>query len=88
MDSILSSLTLEQLRMVEDQLSNSESSTAAELRAHFVMCGLTAEQADRALSYRHLYVSRDYLEGHTPILKGDSAIQFDPNRRPLDFIQR
>ena len=86
MDSTQSSLTLEQLQMVEEQLSRDSSSTNAELKLHFVMGGLTADQADKVLTYRALYLGNLYLQGHTPILKGAPAIRINPNRQPLELM--
>jgi hypothetical protein len=86
MDPKLSSLTLEQLQTVEDQLSTDCASTSDELLSHFLLCGLDREQAEQALTYRDLYLSNMYLQGHTPILKGDQAIRFDPKRQPLEFM--
>lgn len=86
MDPILSSLTVEQLQMVEEQLSRDFSSTNIELQSQFVQCGLTPEQAEQVLIYRQLYLDNLYLGGHTPILKGEQAIRFNPNRQPLELM--
>ncbi|GFE79176.1 hypothetical protein GCM10011487_11760 [Steroidobacter agaridevorans] len=86
MDPKLSSLTVEQLQMVEEQLSRDSSSTNIELQSQFVQCGLTPEQAEQVLIYRQLYLEHLYLDGHTPILKGEQAIRFNPNRQPLELM--
>lgn len=85
MDAILSSITLPQLAFIEDQLSNNEVSSDEELRSQFLAAGLTPEQAARALTYREIYLREIFLEGHTPIVKGDEALQFDPHR--CEFVR-
>ncbi len=81
MDTILSSITIAMLRLVEDQLSNNEVSSDQELLDYFVACGLTEVQARQALSYRSLYTRHIYLDGFTPILRGDEAIRYNPISR-------
>lgn len=86
MDPILSSLTVEQLQMVEEQMSRDSASSNIELQSQFVQCGLTPEQAEHVLMFRPLYLENLYLVGHTPILKGEQAIRFNPNRQPLELM--
>jgi hypothetical protein len=74
MDSILESITLKQLRALEDILSNDDNSSNEELRRHFVdQFGLSEDQAKQALTYRPLYLLNMYLQGHGPILIGEDA---------------
>lgn len=80
MDPILSSITLRQLAIVEDQLYNNEVDDDDDLHAHFVAAGLTQEQATRALSYRDAYSQNIFMEGQTPILKSDHALRYDLDR--------
>lgn len=80
MDTILSSLPPELLRFVEDQLANNEVSDD-ELREHFIANGLSEEQVWQALTYRALYLQHIFLEGFTPILKGQEALCFNPDSR-------
>jgi hypothetical protein len=75
MDRLFSSLTLDQLSFVEDQLSNNEASSSKELHAHFIKHGLTKEQATQAIRYRPLYLSQIFITFSTPILLGDFAIR-------------
>ncbi|MGE0674751.1 MAG: hypothetical protein AB7O64_17030 [Methylibium sp.] len=81
MDTILSSLPPELLRFVEDQLTNNEVSDDDELREHFTANGLSEDQAWQALTYRALYLRHIFLEGFTPILKGQEALCFNPHSR-------
>jgi hypothetical protein len=76
----LSSLTVEQLRFVEAELSSNEVSSDEQMHGAFVAAGLTEAQAIRALQYRSRYLQRMYLEGHTPIRKGDDALHYNPGR--------
>lgn len=55
-DLLLADLPSSLLAFVEDQLSNNEASDDAELHAAFVAAGLTAAQADVALSQRGAYL--------------------------------
>jgi hypothetical protein len=86
MDSILSSITIAMLRIVEEQLSNDEISSDAELVDHFIENGLTAAQAQQALTYRSRYSRNIYLDGFTPILKGEQALRFNPTRRQFEPV--
>jgi hypothetical protein len=79
MDPILSSLSPDALRFVEDQLSNDESSPDHELFEHFVINGLTDEQARQAMTYRARYLGNIYLNGFTPIRKGAHARRYNPH---------
>jgi len=81
MDTILSSLPSELLRFVEDQLANNEVSDDDELREHFIANGLSEDQAWQALTYRALYLRHVFLEGFTPILRGQEALCFNPHSR-------
>ena len=81
MDTLMSSFPPELLRFVEDQLANNEVSDDDELREHFIANGLSEEQAWQALTYRALYLQHIFLEGFTPILKGQEALCFNPNSR-------
>jgi hypothetical protein len=78
-DPILATLTPTQLAWVEDQLSNNDACGDDELRDYFIQEGLTEPQALRALSYRSAYAFNIFREGHTPILKGDDALRFNPH---------
>nr|WP_238923521.1 hypothetical protein [Achromobacter ruhlandii] len=80
MDTLMSSLPPELLRFVEDQLAN-EVSDDDELREHFIANGLSEEQAWQALTYRALYLRHVFLDGFTPILKGQEALCFNPHSR-------
>ncbi|MBT2748294.1 MULTISPECIES: hypothetical protein [unclassified Lysobacter] len=55
-DLLLADLLPDLLAFVEDLLSNNEASDDAELHASFVAAGLTAAQADAALSLRNAYL--------------------------------
>lgn len=88
MDDLLGSLSVPLLRLVESTLSNNEVSADADLVAYFVGRGLTHEQAVRALSYRLLYLVNFFLEGHTPIRKGDGAIRFNPDTSRFEPLKR
>lgn len=81
MDTLMSSLPPELLRFVEDQLANNEVSDDDELREHFIANGLSEEQAWQALTYRALYLRHVFLDGFTPILKGQEALCFNPHSR-------
>ncbi|HCE6035803.1 hypothetical protein LZ639_06225 [Pseudomonas stutzeri] len=84
MDPILASLPASLLRLVEDQLSNNEVSSDEELLDHFISDGLTEEQARQALTYRDQYLANLYLDGFTPILKGNEALRFNPYSRQFE----
>jgi hypothetical protein len=79
-DDLLAPLTPAQLAWVEDQLSNNDVSDDDELHDLFLEEGLSEAQAMRALSYRSAYALNMFLDGHTPILKGDEALRFDPQK--------
>ena len=81
MDTLMSSLPPELLRFVEDQLANNEVSDDDELREHFIANGLSEEQAWQALTYRALYLRHVFLDGFTPIHKGQEALCFNPHSR-------
>lgn len=66
-DPAFAGLSRELLALVEDQLSNNESDNDDDLYAYFVSCGLTPEQAERALAYRDMYLNTVYLRGESPI---------------------
>lgn len=78
-DPILAQITVLQLSLVEDQLSNSQEASDEELEEFFVENGLTEEQAKQALKYRELYMLNIYEVGSTPIRNGDDAYSFNPN---------
>jgi hypothetical protein len=86
MDVILSSITIAMLRLVEDQLSNNDAASDQELLEYFVASGLSEVQARQALSYRSLYERHIYLDGFTPILKGDEAIRYNPISRKFEPV--
>ena len=86
MDSILSSITIAQLHIIEDQLTNNEVSSDQELLDDFIAYGLTEAQARQALTYRSKYLSNIYLDGSTPILKGDQALRFNPDSRKFQPV--
>ncbi len=88
MDDLLASLSPQLLRVVESTLSNDEVSDDADLVSYFVGCGLTQEQATRALSYRSSYLVNLFLEGHTPIRKGGEAIRFNPDTSCFESLKR
>jgi hypothetical protein len=87
-DPILSPLSSETLRLVEDQLSNNGVVDDETLQQFFVVNGLTEFQATRALRYRSLYLLNIFLEGHTPIVKGKNALRFDPKRKQFEIISQ
>jgi hypothetical protein len=75
MDSILESITLKQLRALEDVLTNDENSSDEELHRYFIdELDLTDIQATQALTYRSLYLLNMYLQGHGPIFVGEDAM--------------
>lgn len=76
-DPLLASLPNLLLALVEDQLSNNDSAGDNELRNYFITCGLTAEQADRAVQYRPAYATDIYWGGATPIRSG-VGLRFNP----------
>jgi hypothetical protein len=84
MDSILASLSVSSLHLVEDQLSNNEVSSDEELLDYFISNGLTEVQARQALTYRNRYLTNIYLDGFTPILKGAQALRYNPYRRQFE----
>jgi hypothetical protein len=65
-------------------LSNNESSGDDELRDYFVGCGLSREQAERALEYRSAY-RHIYFGRATPIRTG-AAIRFNPTSGDFDLV--
>ena len=79
-DPILADLTVHQLAYVEDQLSNNEVSPDEEILAGFIEAGLTEPQARHALTYRERYARNMYYSGCTPILAGDRAYRFNPDK--------
>ncbi|MBT2748243.1 MULTISPECIES: hypothetical protein [unclassified Lysobacter] len=83
-DPLLSTLPELLLALVEDQLSNNESSGDGELRDYFIGCGLSREQAERALEYRSAYMHM-HLGAATPIRAG-AAIRFNPASGDFDLI--
>lgn len=83
MDSILSTLTADQLHLVEDQLSNNKVSKDAELETMFIESGLTQLQAIRALKYRDLYLHHFWMFDRTPIREGAYALAIDPRTESL-----
>jgi hypothetical protein len=85
-DSILSALSADQLRLVEDQLSNNEVSDNEELEAFFMESGLTQIQAIRALKYRDLYLHHFFMFDRTPIREGGYALAFDPKTEALTLL--
>ena len=60
MDPILAALTVRELALVEDQLTNNDVSSDQEMARFFVLAGFTEEEAQRALSYRDRYRSNIY----------------------------
>lgn len=67
--SVFSVLTDTQLFMIEDLLSNDESSSDEEMIAFFIEEGIPEAQARQALNYRDQYRLTFYLKGHGPIRK-------------------
>jgi len=88
MDSILSTLTADQLRLVEDQLSTNKVSNDAELETMFLHSGLTQLQAIRALRYRVLYLHHFWMFDRTPIREGAYALAIDPLTESLTPLYR
>jgi hypothetical protein len=86
MDPILTSLPDSLLRLIEDQLSNNESSPDEELLEHFLSCGLTEIQARHALSYRDQYLTYIYLDGFTPIRLRTEALRYNAHSRQFEPI--
>ena len=84
MDTILTSLPVSLLRLVEDQLSNDEVSSDEELLDYFISNGLTEVQARQALTYRNQYLINIYLDGFSPILKGAQALRYNPYSRQYE----
>ena len=78
-DPILGDITVQQLALVEDQLTNNEDSPDEELLALFIESGMTEAQGKQALTYRTRYRLNMYLSGSTPILAGDDAYRFNPH---------
>ncbi|MGO1069666.1 hypothetical protein [Lysobacter sp. CA199] len=76
-DPLLASLPDPLLTLVEDQLSNNESAGDEELRSYFIACGLTTEQADRAVQYRPAYATDIYWGNATPIRTG-VGLRYNP----------
>ena len=83
-DPLLSTLPETLLALVEDQLSNNESSDDEELRNYFIDCGLSREQAERALSYRSAYM-RLYLGAATPI-RTSAVVRFNQATGDFELI--
>lgn len=83
MDSILSTLSADQLRLVEDQLSSNKVSEDAELETFFMESGLTQLQAIRALKFRNLYLHHFWMFDRTPIREGAYALAIDPQTESL-----
>jgi hypothetical protein len=85
-------MTLAQLALVEDELSNNDFASDEEMHALFVESGLTEAQATQALTYRSRYGQNIYMKGYTPILQGDEALRFDPRtaqfERECDIDER
>ena len=88
MDDLLGSLSAPLLRLIESTLSNDDVSADADLVSYFVRRGLTQDQAIRALSYRSSYLLNFFLEGHTPIRKGNDAIRFNPDTSRFEPLKR
>lgn len=88
MDGILSTLSADELRFVEDQLSNNEVSSNDELEALFMESGLTQLQATRALQYRDLYLHNFWMFDRTPIREGGYALAFDPRTESFTLLYR
>lgn len=82
MDPAFATLTEAQLRMIEDQLSNNESSTDEELFEFFIEEGIPVTPARQAIeAYRDQYLTEIYLEGQTPIRQGNNARRYAPEER-------
>lgn len=78
-DPILGEISVIQLALVEDQLTNCQEASDEELQEFFLENGLTEEQAKQALKYRELYMLNIYNIGSTPIRDGDDAYNYNPN---------
>ncbi|WP_408951471.1 hypothetical protein [Lysobacter sp. Hz 25] len=76
-DSLLAALPHLLLALIEDELSNNDSASDDELRHYFVACGLTIEQAERAVQYRPAYATDIYWGGATPIRTG-VGLRYNP----------
>lgn len=83
-DPLLACLPEILLTLVEDQLSNNESCGDDELRDYFIECGLSREQAERALTYRSAYMHL-HFGAATPIRNG-IAVRFNPGTDDFDLI--
>lgn len=86
-DLMFLSLSEDLLFLVEDQLSNNDVASDAELQELFVSNGLTDAQATRALRYRRLYLLNIFLQGNTPIRKSKHAIRFNPQVMQYELIR-
>lgn len=86
MDPMFSALTEEQLRMIEDQLSNNESSTDEELFEFFIEEGIPVTATREAVSLRDDYLTRIFEEDYTPIRAGENARFYDPQARQFKRI--
>lgn len=69
-DPYLASLPERILVVVEDALSNGDSSTDAEMAQYLLDIGLTDEQARHAVSYRDVYRLNVWIDCYTPIRSG------------------
>ena len=60
-------LNAEQVRWIEQVLSNDDASRDDELHAYFIDNGLTQDQAEGVISHRQDYLLGMYLEGQGPL---------------------
>lgn len=81
MDPAFSVLSDSQLRMIEDVLSNDESSSDEELVEFFVEEGIPMTPARQAIAYRGQYLTEIYQEWQTPIRQGNNARRYEPEAR-------
>lgn len=86
MDPMFSALTEAQLRVIEDQLSNNESSTDEELFEFFIEEGIPVTPARQAVALRDDYLNRIFEAGYTPIRAGENARFYDPQVRQFKRV--
>lgn len=86
MASVFSALTEAQLQLIEDQLSNNESSTDEELFEFFIEEGVPVSAARQAIGYRDQYLTEIYQEGRTPIRQGNNASRYSPQERQFKRV--
>lgn len=86
MNPVFSTLTESQLRMIEDVLSNDESSSDEGLFEFFIEEGIPVAPAREAVAYRDRYLTEIYQDDQTPIREGDNARRYDPYARRFSSV--